>query len=208
MILKARHHWFIYPFFVWFTRQIIRRHFHSVEIKGNFVDRKLPILLVSNHISWWDGFWALHLNDRVFKRKFHFMMLEEQLRKHIYFNSAGGYSVARNSRSVLESLDYSSELLTDSENLVLIFPQGKIVSAYRQRFEFQKGIERILQKNGSKQIQLIFLVNMVDFLSNKKPVLYQYFTEHIAENSSSFDLQNEYNVYYGKCLKEQSDKEE
>ncbi len=54
------------------------------------------------------------------------MMLEEQLRKRMYLNKSGGYSVRKGSRSILKSLDYTAELLKEKKSLVLMFPQGKI----------------------------------------------------------------------------------
>ena len=74
------------------------------------------------------------------------MMLEEQLRRHWYFNYTGGYSVKKHSRSALESIDYTAELLTDPGNVVLLFPQGEINSLYKDTFVFEKGIERMLKK--------------------------------------------------------------
>ncbi len=73
-------------------------------------------------------------------------MLEEQLRKHMYLNKAGGFSVRKGSRSIVESLGYTAELLNDKNNLVLMFPQGRIESMHKQDFVFEKGIEYVLKK--------------------------------------------------------------
>lgn len=208
MIIKARHHTFIYPFFQWYSRWIIKRNFDRVIIHGEFVDRDLSVLLVSNHISWWDGFWSMYLNLELFKRKFHFMMLKNQLRKYWYFNFSGGYSVEQNSRSALESIDYTIELLSHSENLVLMFPQGKLQSMHRQSFEFRKGIERIVEKVGRNNIQLVFLVNITEYLSRQKPTLHQYIMEYAGNSSSVEDLQFYYNVFCQKCFEQHFNMEE
>ena len=81
MIIKARHHFFYYPFFKFYAGWSIHRHFGHVEINGEFKDRNLPVLLLANHFSWWDGIMALYLNVSLLKRKFHFMVMEEQLTK-------------------------------------------------------------------------------------------------------------------------------
>ncbi len=86
MIYKATHHQVIYPFFQMYTRWKIWRNFHGVIITGEYHEKDLPILLITNHISWWDGFWADYINMKLFHRKFYFMMLEEQLLKHMFFN--------------------------------------------------------------------------------------------------------------------------
>lgn len=200
MIIKARHHLFIYPFFQWYSRWIIKRHFDRVIIHGEFNNRKLPVLLVSNHTSWWDGFWVMYLNLELFKRKLHFMMLKHQLRKYWYFNLSGGYSVEHNSRSALESIDYTVELLSQPENLVLMFPQGKLQSMHRRSFEFQKGIEKIVEKAGRNNIQLYFLVNITEYLSKQKPTLHQYVKEYTGNSALVDDIQLHYNEFCRQCF--------
>jgi len=205
MILKARHHPFIYPFFNWYTRWKLSGKFHSVHISGDFDEQHLPVLLISNHISWWDGFWVNYLNLRVFKRKFHFMMLESQLKKYAFFNKTGGYSVKKGNRSILESLFYSAEILSDPGNIVLLFPQGKIQSIYSSTFLFEKGISKILElvKN---RIQIMLIVNMIDYFSQPKPSLYMYFKEYKKENVDIQCLQDEYNHFYSSCIFDQKQK--
>ena len=75
---------------------------NRLNLLVDFNDRNLPVLLISNHISWWDGFWAMYINLKVLKRKFHFMMLEEQLRKYWFFNYTGGFSVNKKSKVFLK----------------------------------------------------------------------------------------------------------
>ncbi|HEX3006006.1 MAG TPA: lysophospholipid acyltransferase family protein [Bacteroidales bacterium] len=200
MIIRAKHHVFIYPFFRWYSRRIINRHFEQVVLKGEFLDQRKSVLLVSNHVSWWDGFWAMYLNLEIFKRKFHFMMLKNQLLKYWYFNYSGGYSIEPDSRSALESIDYTAGLLSNSGNLVLIFPQGKLESMHRQNFTFRKGIERILERTGKETIQIVFLVNITEYLSKQKPTLYQYIEEYSGAGTSVSEIQEHYNVFCRSCF--------
>ena len=64
-MLTANHHRFIYPFFQYYTEYLLKRPFHSVNICGDFEVRGLPVLLIANHIGWWDGVWALLLMLKV-----------------------------------------------------------------------------------------------------------------------------------------------
>ena len=130
MIYRATHHFLIHPFFRFYSVWKTRRKFHKVYLNGTFTDKNLPVLLVSNHFSWWDGFWAVYLNEKIFHRIFHFMMLEEQLKSHMFLNKTGGYSIKKGSRSIIETIDYTAQLLSDRKNLVLIFPQGEISSMH------------------------------------------------------------------------------
>jgi 1-acyl-sn-glycerol-3-phosphate acyltransferase len=199
MVLKAKHNFFIYPFFIWFSRRSIKKHFGAIRIFGETTNKELPVLLISNHMSWWDGFWANYINQKLFRRRFYFMMLEEKLRKHWFFNYAGGYSVNKKSKSMLETLNYTSELLKNPANLVLIFPQGEIQSMHNQSIVFEKGLERILDHKADK-IQIVFLVNLVDYFSNKKPGIYSYVQEYTEDSVDLQSLQKSYNKFYFESI--------
>ncbi len=202
MIIKAQHHPVIYPFFKFYTRWKISRNFQSVHFSGDYAEKGLPLLLIANHVSWWDGFWVLYLNLKLFKKKFHFMMLEEQLKKYSFFIKTGGYSVRKGSRSIVESIQYTADILKDPNNAVLMFPQGKIQSLHESSFKFEKGIERILKAVGNP-IQIIFIVNLTDYFSNQKPGLYIYFKACENSKSGIVALQQEYDGFYQSCISEQ-----
>jgi 1-acyl-sn-glycerol-3-phosphate acyltransferase len=202
LILRAKHNFIVSPFFIWHTGRLIKRAFKPIRIIGDFNERNLPILLISNHVSWWDGFWIVYLNRKIFKRSFYFMMLEEQLRKFWFFNYAGGFSVKKGSKSIIESIHYSLELLSNSQNLVFMFPQGEIQSMHKQTFAFEKGIEKIL-KNKGKKVQIIFQVNLIDYFSNAKPGLNIYFTEYHDEIFDIKSMENKFNVFYEQCIDKQ-----
>jgi 1-acyl-sn-glycerol-3-phosphate acyltransferase len=201
MIYKATHHFFLYPFFKLYTLWKIRRNFHNVYINGEFHEKKLPVLLLSNHLSWWDGFWAMYLNIKLFQRKFYFMMIEEQLKKYKFFNKTGGYSVKKGSRSIIETLEYTIQLLKDKNNMVLLFPQGEIQSLYTQTIHFENGIGNIMKKV-SGPVQVIFLVNLVEYFSNPKPGLYLYLKEYTGKDFTTENLEKEYNYFYVNCISE------
>jgi 1-acyl-sn-glycerol-3-phosphate acyltransferase len=199
LILKAKHNAIIYPFFKWYIRVKIRRNFQAVKIKGEIADRNLPVLLITNHNSWWDGLWVEWVNQQVFKRKFYFMMLEEQLRNFWFFNYTGGYSVRKNSKSIIESLAYTRELLIDRQNLVLMYPQGKIQSMHDIDFQFKKGIEHVL-KRMNNPVQLIFMVSLMDYFSNPKPGLFLYLKEYTENDLSTKTIRLNFSEFYQNCI--------
>lgn len=202
MILKAKHNFFIYPFFQWYAVWLIKRKFSKANIIGSFDDKNLPVLLIANHISWWDGFWVMYLNLKILKRKFHFMMLEEQLRKFWFFNYTGGFSVNKKAKSVIETLNYTGELLSDSKNMVLIFPQGEIQSMHLQTFSFEKGINHILSGKEEK-IQILFMANLVDYFSTPKPIINIYIQEYQDLQLNLESIENGYNEFYKRCVEHQ-----
>ena len=133
------------------------------------------------------------------------MMLEKELRKNWFFQYTGGFSIRKESRSMLETFDYTAELLADKNNLILMFPQGKIQSIYQNNFTFEKGIEKILKRT-KNEIQIVFQVNLIDYFSTAKPQAFL----NLCNYSGSFEiteLQNNYNIFYKKCLKTQAKKD-
>ena len=183
----------------------MKKSFNTVIIRGNVEKTDLPVLLVCNHTSWWDGIWALHVNQQIFHRKYHFMMLEEQLQKNWFFKYTGGFSISKKTRSVIETLNYTAGLLQNKNNLVLMFPQGKIFSMHKRDFVFEKGIEKILTKINGK-VQVVFLANIVDYFADVKPNV----TMNIADYKGSYnisDLEKSYNLFYGSCIENQIQKQ-
>jgi 1-acyl-sn-glycerol-3-phosphate acyltransferase len=203
MILEAKHHPVIYPLFRGYSRLMLKLNFREIKIIGDFQDRHLPLLVIANHVGWWDGFWIEYLNTKVFRRKFHFMMLEEQLRKFWFFNYTGGFSVRRNSVSILETIKYTARLLSGKDNMVLLFPQGEIYSMYRGEFVFQKGLERIL-KEIANDIQVVFVANLTDYFASPKPTVFAYIKTIGADKSADVSvIQQHYNEFYLECSSKQ-----
>lgn len=199
MIYKAKHHFFIYPFFQRYTLWKLRRAFHEVHIIGGFTDKKWPVLILANHISWWDGFWMMYLNLKMLNRKFHFMMQENQLRKYWALNLAGGYSVKKNSRSILQTIQYTVALLKSSGNMVFLFPQGKITSMHETQIAFESGIGEIIRRV-ENEIHILFVANIVEYWSNPKPSLSIHVESYTHINSDEETLQDAYNTFYLKAL--------
>jgi 1-acyl-sn-glycerol-3-phosphate acyltransferase len=202
MILKAKHNFLLYNFFSSYAKWKIKWNFEDVNIIGNIVKSNLPVLLLSNHTSWWDGFWAMYLNMKVFQRKFHFMMLEEELRRLWFFNHTGGFSIRKRSKSVIETLNYTEELLRDNNNLVLVFPHGKIHSMHQQNFQFERGIERAI-RNLTGKIQIIFMASLVDYHSKPKPSLYIYIDDTGDGDFTIGNLEDRYNAFYRQSVEKQ-----
>jgi len=176
-----------------------------VHIIGNFSDNGNSVLVIANHISWWDGFWIQYLNLKILSRKLHFMMLEEQLKKHWYFNYTGGFSIKKKSRSIVESINYSIQLLKQPENMLLMFPQGQIHSLYANKITFEKGIERIVN-NLTHDTQILFVANLIDYLSDKNPNLFIYFKTFLAKDFYQSTITSEYNKFYEQVLNNQKTK--
>ena len=198
MIIKARHHWFFYPFFRRYSRWMPEWSFSKVRLHHSVGDRQLPVLMIGNHISWWDGFLAEYINHKVFRRRYHVMMLEEQLQRYPFLKYVGAFSIKKNSRRLIESLNHSVDILRSPENLLVLFPQGEIQTLYTPYFEFEKGLDYILKRAGDTQI--IFNVNLVDYFSFRRPELSIYFEEYKSSSDPNFKtIERAFNEFAQRC---------
>lgn len=203
MILKAKHHPLIVWFFEQYVRYMLRKHFSRISVSDFTPKTHLPVLILANHISWWDGFWVMHLNRLVFKKKFHVMMLEEQLLKYKAFNYAGAYSIHHQSKTIIESLQYTADLLTNPSHLVLMFPEGKIQSMHQKNIHFQKGIEKILKNIDKNQVQIVFVAHVIDYYSQPKPSLSIFMQEYCDQNFLINDIESAYQTFYNQSIEKQ-----
>jgi 1-acyl-sn-glycerol-3-phosphate acyltransferase len=173
----------------------MKRHFKKIHIAGTVSETELPVLIISNHFSWWDGFFIASLNRKKFHKKFHVMMLEDQLKKNWFFQYTGAFSVRKNSKSIIESLTYAVELLQNPGNLITYFPQGQFESINQKKLHFEKGVEWLL-KNLKKEVQVIFVANQVDYFESVKPQLFMHFEIYDYRGKNLREIEDDYNTFY------------
>ena len=195
-MIQASHRWFYTWFFNFYSKFKIKRHFHQVFIHSECMAGDKAILLIANHFSWWDGFFAVYLNQKFFKRKFYVMMLDQQLSKNRFLAKAGAFSIKKKSRDILESLQYARNILEDNNNLLLIFPQGKIESMHKPELKFENGIEKIIHGK-ENQIQIIMAAVLPEYYSNPKPSLYIYLAEFdTSQGFTCNQIEEAYNRHF------------
>lgn len=198
-MIKAKHHIVIYPLFKGLIHLLLKRNFRSIHIESDFENNGKAVLLIANHISWWDGFWMEYLNQKITHRRFHFMMLEDQLKKHWYFRYTGGYSVKRKSKEIVKSIEYTNELLSNPKNIILMFPQGKIHSSHNSSIYFEKGIQVIINK-APEDTQVLFAASITDYFSDARPNLFIYTKTCHAISLKNNNVDKEYNLFYTQVL--------
>lgn len=153
-----------------FVNLSMKRSFKEVIIEGNKSTPHQAVILIGNHISWWDGFFALYLNQQIFRKQYYVMMLEKELKKHRFMRQGGAFSIDPGSRSIVNTFAYTQELLASPQNLVTIFPQGKIHSQYEADISFQPGIGKMLDRV-KNDIQVVFYAAHLDYGPHARPTL-------------------------------------
>jgi 1-acyl-sn-glycerol-3-phosphate acyltransferase len=203
-MIKAKHNslyiWFFWSFFELMGKIHFRRR--SI-ISKPVIPENHSVLIFQNHFSWWDGYWSYLLSRKVFKRKFYVMMDEKNLRDRMFLNRVGVFSVQKNSRDLLNSLNYTSELLKDPENLVTIYPTGAMYTQHQQTFSFQKGIDRILM-NETNNYSIVFAVFLVDYFGFARPEI-RIYLENYSGDRTSEALEKAYYEFYQACINKQTE---
>jgi len=203
-MLESRRNKIIYHFFSWYINRIIKSDFEELKFNRIEFDKGRSILLLANHFSWWDGFLMFQINRLYFRKNFHVMITEENYRKVWFLKYLGSFSVKKNSRSVIETLEYAGNLLNDSENLVLLFPQGRLYSGHVEQVQFQKGLMNLINAS-SRKFQYIFAAGFADYFEHRKPVLTCYLQNWEGAEFTSLQLiKSAYNKHYETSRQKQT----
>ena len=203
-MIKARHN----NLYIWFFRNYFGLlsliHFRKISVVTDVVipeDRS--VLLFQNHFSWWDGYWSYGLSRKIFKRKFHVMMLEEQLRKHMFLNHCGVFSIKKNNRDFLNSLQYASGILSNPKNLVAIYPTGEMLTQHQQIMHFQKGIDRIITGK-TDHFEIVLAVFLVDYFGFARPEIRIYLQNYSGDRTVEA-IEKAYHSFYQTCITKQTE---
>lgn len=155
---------------------LLKRRFNKLVIKEVELKPNHSYILMVNHFSFFDGFFAFYLCGKVFwkpgfMRKLYIMSVKKQMEKNPWLQYCGSFSVEPGKRSLIESFDYIGEKLSEPGNLFLYFPQGNLESMHIQGIEFQDGINEVVSRVKGN-CQLIWCSNIIEYFESTKPSLY------------------------------------
>ena len=187
-MIQAQHRLWADLIFQPYLKWLFKRHFHTIQLLDALpeIPSHLPLLLLPNHSTWWDGFFIYLLNKRIFRRTAYLMMLEEQLSKYRFFAKIGAYSIEpRHRQGIVKSLKYTVELLNQGTPLISIFPQGELLPWHTRPLGYKRGVEWVLREYG-KPIAILPLAIRTEFLGEKRPSVFFLFGEVNSFNQDTF----------------------
>lgn len=178
-----------------YVKALVKLRFHELVFEPIDIDPNKSILLIANHFSYWDSLILFVVNQRLLRKKFH-VMAKEDTEAPLWFVKYGGvFTVKRGSRDMLKSLDYAAGLLNDPQNMVLLFPQGKLHANFVERVNFEKGVMRIVDAAGGK-CQIIFAAAFIQYLQHKRPTATIYLQTAPAGPLTFEQLQSGYQKFF------------
>jgi 1-acyl-sn-glycerol-3-phosphate acyltransferase len=153
--------------------KLMRKHFSNYYLVNEFpkVDDNAGLLITPNHISWWDGFFIQHACRKFIKRELYLMILEKQLRRYWFFRKIGTCSInPDNPKSIINTADYVSKLISNPVNAVVIYPQGEIEPYEKRPLSLKRGLQLFI-----RDIHINFYILPVGFkiqyYNEKKPAI-------------------------------------
>lgn len=131
-----------------YIKKILKKSF------SNFFITNLPpdippnkgLIVTPNHISWWDGFFVDYVFKNLTDKTIHLMMLESSLQKFWFFKKVGAYSIDPDKpKAIIESFNYTREILSNRNNFVVTYPQGEIEPYEKRPLSIKPGIKQLVR---------------------------------------------------------------
>lgn len=196
-MIKAEHNFFAQLIFNPYIKRLLKKNFSHFYLINEFpkIARHKKLIVTPNHFSWWDGFFIDYLFKNFSERKLHIMMLEEQLKRYWFFKKLGAYSISPNStKSIIETAEYTKEILRDTNNFVVYYPQGKIEPFDTERMNLQNGLKYFIPQNEADAV-ILPIAFKIQFYEEKIPEIVVRFGEMI-EADAALDSGNFNQIFF------------
>jgi len=131
--------------FTWYCRRYIRRHFHSLRVSCDGLPpeaRGLPLVVFTNHASWWDPLVGLVMKDAFFPERQLFAPIDAaMLARYRMFAKLGFFGVEQRSRrGAAQFLRTSEAILQSPQHLLAVTPQSRFADVRERPVKFQSGL--------------------------------------------------------------------
>ena len=143
--MKTRYSRGVWAGFELVFRPWMRRRLDGIHVRG--LDQvawlpDLPVLLVANHVSWWDGFLLREVHRRMRPdAPLHVVMTEGELRRFPIFRWMGAVPLSDGrlaARGLLRDMEARASARRDA--VFAYFPQGRIWPSHRRPLGFRPGV--------------------------------------------------------------------
>jgi len=144
--------WFVFVFrfflYLFFRRHLGRVLYKTQSLEG-LNDPNLPVILLANHLSWWDGFLIIFLAEKLMpKRELNIAMLQSEWAKRKWMSYIGAVPIDPSSPAQL--LSFFKKLTKRKSDLPPIclayFFEGRMASPAENAPPPKRGAELIIQK--------------------------------------------------------------
>lgn len=196
-MIKAYHKKWARLIFNPYCDLLLRRNFSQFLRVNKYphLSPELPLIITPNHISWWDGFFIDYLARRFINRRGFIMMLEEQLSRYWFFQNIGAFSIdPTNTKKISETVKYVQKVLENTENFVILYPQGEIEPYEMRPLTLKRGIQLFLRT--TPEVQVLPVGFKIQYYNQKRPSLLVKFGETLRGKSIIADFKSYEDNFY------------
>lgn len=131
--------------FTWYCRRYLRRHFHALRMSRTGLlphTAGRPLVIYSNHASWWDPLVCLVLKDAFFPGYRAFAPMDAlMLERYKFFRRLGFFGVEQGSaRGAAHFLRTAQAVLQSADTLLALTPQSRFADVRQRPIQFAAGI--------------------------------------------------------------------
>lgn len=141
--------WLLNGFF-WYARRLVRRNFYLFATDLSSFDYhtlppSVPLVIFSNHPSWWDPIVGMLLCETYFKdRVFYAPIDADALKKYRVFQKLGYFGIQANSRKgATDFIEQSSYVLSLKTGSLWITPEGRFTDIRDTRQPLMPGLAHL-----------------------------------------------------------------
>jgi len=131
--------------FTWYARRYLRRHFHSLRISRSGMVPKadgVPLVIYSNHASWWDPLVGLVLKAHFYPERNLFAPMDAAaLQRYGFFRKLGFFPVEQKSpRGAVQFFRSARAVLQSPQSLLAVTPQSRFADVRERPVGFEGGL--------------------------------------------------------------------
>lgn len=137
-------------FFSIYVRWYLRRHFHAVRVANlrRIPAQSHPLILFTNHASWWDPLAGLLLAQTALPDREHYAPMDETaLRHYSIFHPMGFFPVDNGSpRGAAQLLRAGQEILARNRSVLWITPESRFQDVRTRPVSFRPGLGALITR--------------------------------------------------------------
>jgi 1-acyl-sn-glycerol-3-phosphate acyltransferase len=140
-------------FFAIYLHWYVGRHFHAIRVAngGRFPSDGDPLIVYSNHASWWDPL-ALILFSRYFlPTSDHYGPMDATALKHYgFFRKLGLFPIETGTgRGAIQFLRAAEEILSRPDSVLWVTPEGRFTDMRTRPVVFRPGLAALVARLGA-----------------------------------------------------------
>ena len=146
----------LWRWFTWYAGRFLRRHVHAVRLLGDgeaaarAVPADEPLIVCSNHPSWWDPMVGIFLAQHLWPDRTHYWPIDApMLKKYRFFGKLGFFGVERDSRQGAAAfLRTGAAVLSRGGTCLWVTAEGDFADVRARPLRIKPGIVHLARRLG------------------------------------------------------------